>query len=82
MKKIVVFPFSPIFCALGSSTMPIVAHLRASRRIELLAPHTQAPTDDYAEFNEVVEPLEDKARKDFAGEGYDPDERDSAWSST
>lgn len=53
--------------------MPIAHIYEASRRIELLAPHTQAPTTAYAEFNEVVERLEDKARKDLAGEGYDPE---------
>ncbi len=60
MKKIVIFPFSPVFCAWGASTMPIAHIYEASRRIELLAPHTQAPTAAYAEFNEVVERLEDE----------------------
>jgi len=72
MKKMVVFPFSAVFCAWGASTMPIAHIYEASRRIELLMPHTQAPMTAYAEFNEIVAGLEARARKDLAGEGYDP----------
>jgi N-methylhydantoinase A/oxoprolinase/acetone carboxylase beta subunit len=72
MKKMVIFPFSAVFCAWGASTMPLAHIYEASRRIELLAPHTKAPSTAYAEFNEVVEQLEARARKDLAGEGYDP----------
>ncbi|MBI2963754.1 MAG: hydantoinase/oxoprolinase family protein, partial [Deltaproteobacteria bacterium] len=72
MKKMVIFPFSAVFCAWGASTMPLAHIYEASRRIELLSPHVKTPTTGYAEFNEVVERLEAKARKDLAGEGYDP----------
>jgi N-methylhydantoinase A/acetophenone carboxylase len=71
MKKMVIFPFSPVFCAWGASTMPIVHIYEASRRIELMMPKTMAPLTNYAEFNDVVERLEERARKDLAGEGYD-----------
>ena len=71
MKRIVIFPFSAVFCAWGASTMPLAHIYEASRRIELLAAHSQAPTTAYAEFNEIVEQLEARARKDLAGEGYD-----------
>jgi N-methylhydantoinase A/acetophenone carboxylase len=72
MKKIVIFPFSPVFCAWGASTMPLVHLYEASRRVELLAPHTKAPMTTFEEFNQVVEGLEERAKKDLAGEGYDP----------
>ena len=72
MKKIVIFPFSAVFCAWGASTMPLTHIYEASRRLELLAPHSQAPMTDFTGFNEVVAALEARARKDLAGEGYDP----------
>lgn len=72
MKTMVIFPFSPVFCAWGASTMPLVHIYEASKRLELLAPHTKEPMADLDAFNEVVERLEEKARKDLAGEGYDP----------
>ena len=72
MKTMVIFPFSPVFCAWGASTMPLVHIYEASRRMELLAPNTMEPMTDLAAFNEVVAELEEKARKDLAGEGYDP----------
>jgi N-methylhydantoinase A/oxoprolinase/acetone carboxylase beta subunit len=71
MKTMVIFPFSPVFCAWGASTMPLVHIYEASKRLELLAPITQSPMTRFEEFNEVVERLEEKARKDLAGEGYD-----------
>ncbi len=71
VKKIVIFPFSAVFCAWGASTMPVVHIYEASRRVELLMPLTKQPTTSFAEFNEVVESLEAKARKDLTGEGYD-----------
>ena len=71
MKKMVIFPFSAVFCAWGASTMPLVHLYEASRRLELLAPHSKVPMTTFGEFNQVVEGLEEKARKDLAGEGYD-----------
>jgi N-methylhydantoinase A/acetophenone carboxylase len=70
---VVVFPFSPIFCAWGASTMPVVHIYEASRRIELLEPNTMALTRDYATFNGVVEDLQRKAVRDLVGEGFDPE---------
>jgi len=72
MKKMVIFPFSAVFCAWGASTMPLVHLYEASRRLELLAPHSKAPMATFDEFNQVVEGLEEKAKKDLVGEGYDP----------
>jgi N-methylhydantoinase A/acetophenone carboxylase len=74
ISRMVVFPFSPVFCAWGSSTMPVTHIYEASRRMELLAPMTMIPTTDYDTFNGVVEELERQARKDFENEGYDPDQ--------
>ena len=72
--RMVVFPFSPVFCAWGSSTLPVSHIYEASQRVELLAPDTQAPTEDYDTFNRVVERLEREAVRDLSGAGYDPAE--------
>jgi N-methylhydantoinase A/acetophenone carboxylase len=72
LRQMVVFPFSPVFCAWGSSTMPIVHIYERSRRWELMEPGSQRLSDDYATFNEVVESLVARAERDLRGEGYDP----------
>jgi N-methylhydantoinase A/acetophenone carboxylase len=74
MDKIVVFPFAPTFCAFGSSTMDVVHVYERSRHLHVLHPSTGAYLDDYATFNETVRQLREVARRDFGGEGYDPDE--------
>ena len=74
IERMVVFPFSPVFCAWGSSTLPVAHIYEASQRFELMAPQTQAPSEDYAAFNRVVERLEREAARDLSGAGYDPAE--------
>ncbi|HEX4107951.1 MAG TPA: hydantoinase/oxoprolinase family protein [Solirubrobacteraceae bacterium] len=70
-RRIVIFPYSPVFCAFGSSTMPVAHIYEASRRLDLLAPGTQAPLSDYESFNQVVQGLRARAEQDLTGEGYD-----------
>jgi N-methylhydantoinase A/acetophenone carboxylase len=67
----VVFPFSPVFCALGSSTMDMMHVYELSKRMVLMEPGTKRLTNDYESFNRTVESLCDQARKDLAGEGLD-----------
>jgi N-methylhydantoinase A/acetophenone carboxylase len=74
VRAIVVLPFSPVFCAWGSSTMPVAHIYEASRRLELLAPGTLRPTTDFAAFNAVVAALEQDAKRDLAAAGLDVDE--------
>lgn len=74
VKKVVTFPFSPAFCAMGSATMDIVHFYEQSRRIVLLAPDTKVYLRDHAEFNDVVEGLHQKALLDIAGEGFRPED--------
>jgi N-methylhydantoinase A/oxoprolinase/acetone carboxylase beta subunit len=71
LDRIMVLPTSPVFCAWGSSTMPVAHIYEASRRIELIAPGSQALLTDYTVFNETVADLRERARRDFEGEGYD-----------
>ena len=74
ISRIYVLPTSPVFCAWGSSTMPVVHIYELSRRVGLIAPGTRAPLSDYSEFNEAVETLLAQARRDLEGEGYDADD--------
>jgi len=71
IERIVIFPFSPVFCAWGSSTLPVAHLYEASKRVELIAPATGAPTEDYDAFNAVVAGLKAEAARDLSGAGYD-----------
>jgi N-methylhydantoinase A/oxoprolinase/acetone carboxylase beta subunit len=74
MDRVVIFPFAPTFCAFGSSTMDIVHLYERSRQLHLLDPATHEYMTNYEDFNETVEGLEELARRDFLGEGYDEDQ--------
>ncbi|MGA3292420.1 MAG: hydantoinase/oxoprolinase family protein [Candidatus Acidiferrales bacterium] len=73
IPKAVVFPFSPVFCAYGSSTMDIMHVYEVSKKLTLMTPVIQELTQDYAPFNESVEGLLQQARKDLVGDGIDPE---------
>jgi len=73
MRQVVIFPFSSAFCAYGSSTMDVLHVYERSRRLPLLTPTGGAWLEDYAGFNSVVDGLREAARRDFAGEGFDPE---------
>jgi len=72
IPKAVIFPFSPVFCAYGSSTMDIMHVYELSRKLTLMEPASRKLSDDYQPFNEAVESLMENARRDLAGEGLDP----------
>ena len=74
IERMIVFPFSPVFCAWGSSTMPVAHIYEASARYELMAPKTQALNENYAEFNRIIDSLQAQALRDLTGAGYDPQE--------
>jgi N-methylhydantoinase A/oxoprolinase/acetone carboxylase beta subunit len=71
VRKAVVFHFSPVFCAFGSSTMDIMHVYEASKKITLLEPGTQKPTEDFAPFNLTVEELVERAKQDLGAGGLD-----------
>ena len=71
MDKVVIYPFAPTFCAFGSATMDVVHLYERSRHLHLLDPVSGAYLADYQAFNEIVEGLQDAARRDFEGEGYE-----------
>jgi N-methylhydantoinase A/acetophenone carboxylase len=74
IPKAVMFPFSPVFCAFGSSTMDIMHVYETSRKLTLSAPGSQQLTEDYAAYNQTVAALVEQARKDLAADGLDPEQ--------
>lgn len=72
IPKAVIFPFSPVFCAYGSSTMDIMHVYELSKRLTLMEPVTRQLTPDYGAFNGAVESLIENAKRDLVGEGLDP----------
>src|SRR5713226_7869350 len=69
IAKAVTFPFSPVFCAYGSSTMDIMHVYEASKKITLLEPGTQKPSQEFAIFNGTVENLVEQAKRDLVADG-------------
>jgi N-methylhydantoinase A/oxoprolinase/acetone carboxylase beta subunit len=73
IPKAVIFNFSPVFCAFGSSTMDIMHVYEGSKKITLLEPGTQKITADFASFNSSVDMLIAQARRDLIADGLSPD---------
>jgi N-methylhydantoinase A len=69
IPRAVIFPFSPVFCAYGSSVMDVMHVHEHSRRMTLIEPITQQPTTDYETFNGIVEDLMETAKKELEAEG-------------
>jgi N-methylhydantoinase A/oxoprolinase/acetone carboxylase beta subunit len=71
IPKAVIFPFSPVFCAYGSSTMDIMHVYEHSRKLTLMEPVTRKLNPEYQAFNQTVAALIEDAKRDLAGEGLD-----------
>ncbi len=69
IPRAVIFPFSPVFCAYGSSIMDVVHLYEQSQRMMLIEPVSQRPSIDFAAFNGVVSGLVEQARKEVQSEG-------------
>src|SRR5215218_9599563 len=69
IPRAVMFPFSPVFCAYGSSIMDVVHLYERSQRMMLLAPLTGAPAVDRDAFNAMVRELMEEARREVEAEG-------------
>ena len=83
IPRAVMFPFSPVFCAYGSSIMDVVHLYERSHRMMLLAPLTGQPALDRDAFNALVRELMDEARREVEAEGLSWDDATvSASSST
>ncbi|MBM4422496.1 MAG: hydantoinase/oxoprolinase family protein [Chloroflexi bacterium] len=74
IKRAVIFPLSPVFCALGSSILDNIHVYEKSQRMMFIQPFTQQFVVDQDQFNAVVTSLIDVAKLDLAGEGFDPDQ--------
>jgi N-methylhydantoinase A/acetophenone carboxylase len=73
LSHIITFPFSPVFCAFGSSTMDIRHVYEQSCRIQLLDAGGKQWLQDYVSFNRVIECLRELAQRDIRGEGLPVD---------
>ena len=73
VPKAVVFPSSPVFCAMGSSIMDIVHMYEVSRRMIFMEAISERIAIDHDGFNRTVESLMAAAKQDLLAEGLDPD---------
>jgi N-methylhydantoinase A/oxoprolinase/acetone carboxylase beta subunit len=69
IPRAIIFPFSPVFCAYGSSVMDVMHVHERSQRMTLIEPMTQQPTTDYETFNNVVREVMEEAKKELEAEG-------------
>ncbi len=74
IPQTVIFPFSPVFCALGSSIMDIVHVYESSRRMTFIEPYTGRAAVDREAFNAIVRGLKEQAQEELAAEGLDPND--------
>jgi acetophenone carboxylase len=73
VPKAVVFPSSPVFCAMGSSIMDIVHMYEVSRRMIFMEAMSERMVIDHDGFNRTVESLMTAAKQDLLAEGLDPE---------
>jgi N-methylhydantoinase A/oxoprolinase/acetone carboxylase beta subunit len=69
----VIFPSSPVFCALGQSMMDIMHVYELSRRMIFMEAISEKLTTDYETFNQSVRALIEQAKLDLTGEGLPVD---------
>jgi N-methylhydantoinase A/oxoprolinase/acetone carboxylase beta subunit len=72
IPQIVIFPYSPVFCALGSSIMDIVHVYESSHRMTMIEPVTGKAVIDRGAFNSVVRDLKEQAEQELFAEGLSP----------
>jgi N-methylhydantoinase A/oxoprolinase/acetone carboxylase beta subunit len=68
IPRAIIFPFSPVFSAYGSSVMEVVHLYEHSQRMTFIEPMTQKPTTDYETFNQIVQDLVDRAKQELEAE--------------
>lgn len=69
IPKAIVFPFSPVFSAVGESLTDVVHIFEKTNRMLLLEPMTKKVTVDFDSFNRTVEALIDRANSDLMAMG-------------
>ena len=73
IPQAVIFPFSPVFCAYGSSVIDVLHVYEHSERMTFIEPVTEKPTTDYETFNRIVTQLMKQAKQDLKAEGLPVD---------
>jgi N-methylhydantoinase A len=68
-SRIVVFPYSAVFCAFGSSIMDVSHLYERSQRMMMIEPMTGRAVLDRDAFNQTVRALVDDARSEMRAEG-------------
>jgi N-methylhydantoinase A/acetophenone carboxylase len=73
--KMVTFPFSSVFCALGGATLDLKQCYEVSKHMILFHP-MKFPTylEDYDQFNKVIDSLKEIAYRDIRSESFKPDD--------
>ncbi len=71
-KRLIAFPFSPVFCAFAGSLMDMRHIYEVSRRLIALRPADDRPVLDQDDFNRIVDLLVDEAIDSARAEGLDP----------
>jgi N-methylhydantoinase A/acetophenone carboxylase len=71
MTSVVIFPFAPVFCAYGSSTMDVLHLYERSAHFVLFDGNTRAWLSEFEAFNSIVDLLAAQAARDFSGEGFE-----------
>lgn len=74
VPKAVIFPASPVFCAMGASIMDVVHLYEQSRRLVFMEPNTEKIVIDREVFNETVLAMIAKAKGELVSEGLPVDE--------
>ncbi len=79
VPKILTFPASPVFCALGSAVMDVIQYYETTKYILFKQPTgiggigTGEYFTDYERFNGVVQELQKRAIRDLEGQGISPE---------
>ncbi len=68
-NDVLLFPYSAVFCAFGSSTMDTIRFYEKSQHMTLMEPITRKWALDVGTFNEIVRQLREKAIREFKTEG-------------
>jgi len=71
IRRLITFPFSPVFCAYSASLMDIHHIYELSRRLIVLHPAENDPVLDVEEFNHIVDLLVKEAVRGAKAEGLD-----------
>jgi N-methylhydantoinase A/acetophenone carboxylase len=74
VPKAVVFPASPVFCAIGSSIMDIVHMYEQSRRMMFMEPVSEKLVVEREVFNNIVSEMMEKAHQELLSEGLPVEE--------